>query len=83
MSDNIISFEADAVGAPPKGWTATKTDTGDPKCTVEQDETAPSHFKIVKQSGRASYPVPLKNDANIKDGSIEMKCLRSFRGQRT
>jgi len=73
MVDNLVNFEADAVGAPPKGWTATKTGTGDPKWTVEQDETAPSHSKIVKQSGRASYPVLLKNDTNIKDGFIEMK----------
>jgi len=73
MVDNLVNFEADAVGALPKGWTATKTGTGDPKWTVEQDETAPSHSKIVKQSGRASYPVLLKNDTNIKDGFIEMK----------
>ena len=73
MADNIINFEADAVGAPPKGWTATKTGTGDPKWTVEQDETAPSHSRIIKQSGRASYPVLLKDDTNIMDGFIEMK----------
>ena len=73
MADNRANFEADSVGAQPKGWTATKTGTGDPKWTVEQDETAPSHSKIVKQSGRASYPVLLKNDTNIKDGFIEMK----------
>jgi hypothetical protein len=60
MADNIANFETDAVGAPPKGWTATKTGTGDPKWTVEQDETAPSHSNIVKQSGRASYPVLLR-----------------------
>src|SRR6516225_1812239 len=73
MADNIANFETDAVGAPPKGWTATKTGTGDPKWTVEQDETAPSHSKVVKQSGRATYPVLLKNDTNIMDGFIEMK----------
>ena len=73
MADNRANFEADSVGAQPKGWTATKTGTGDPKWTVEQDETAPSHSKIVKQSGRASYPVLLKNDTNIMDGFIEMK----------
>jgi hypothetical protein len=73
MVDNLVNFEADAVGVRPKGWTATKTGTGDPKWTVEQDETAPSHSKVVKQSGRASYPVLLKNDTNIKDGFIEMK----------
>jgi hypothetical protein len=73
MADNIANFEADELGAPPKGWTATKTGTGDPRWTVEQDETAPSHSRIVKQSGRASYPVLLRNDTNIKDGFIEMK----------
>ena len=59
--------------APPEGWTATKTGTGDPKWAVEQDETAPLHSKVVKQSGRATYPVLLKNDTNIMDGFIEMK----------
>jgi hypothetical protein len=72
-SDNIFSFEADAVGAPPSGWTATKTGTGDPRWTVEQDPTAPSQLKVVKQSGRASYPVLLKDDTNIKNGFIETK----------
>ena len=73
MVDNLVNFDADAVAAPPKGWTATKTGTGDPKWTVEQDETAPSHSRIVKQTGRASYPVLLKDDTNIMDGFIEMK----------
>jgi len=73
MADNIANFRADELGAPPKGWTATKTGTGDPRWTVEQDETAPSHSRIVKQSGRASYPVLLKDDTNIKDGFIEIK----------
>ena len=73
MADNIANFRADELGAPPKGWTATKTGTGDPRWTVEQDETAPSHSRIIKQSGRASYPVLLKDDTNIKDGFIEIK----------
>jgi hypothetical protein len=73
MADDTAGFETDTVGAPPRGWTATKTGTGDPRWTVEQDETAPSHSRIIKQSGRASYPVLLKNDTNIKDGFIEMK----------
>src|SRR5262245_39629063 len=60
MADGTASFETDAVGSPPKGWTATKTGIGDPRWTVEQDETAPSHSRIVKQSGRATYPVLLK-----------------------
>jgi hypothetical protein len=73
MTDNTASFEADRVGAAPKGWTATKTGKGDPKWTVERDETAPSKSKIVKQSGRAAYPLLLKDDTDIKDGFIQIK----------
>ena len=73
MADNAVSFESDAVGATPKGWTATKTGRGKPKWTVEQDRTAPSKSKVVKQSGQASYPLLLKDDSNIKDGFIEIK----------
>ncbi len=73
MADSIVSFENDAVGAAPKGWTATRTGTGDPKWTIEHDQTAPSKLKIVKQSGRATYPLLLKDDTNIKDGFIEVK----------
>jgi hypothetical protein len=72
MADTV-SFEADAVGTVPKGWTATKTGTGDPKWTVEQEPTAPSRSKVVKQSGRADYPLLLKDDSDIKDGFIETK----------
>src|SRR2546428_7495774 len=73
MADNTASFETDAVGATPKGWTATRTGTGDPKWTIEQDQTAPSKLKVLKQSGRATYPLLLNNDTNIKDGFIEVK----------
>jgi hypothetical protein len=73
MADNSVSFQADAVGATPKGWTATSTGKGNPKWTVEQDQTAPSKSTIVKQSGQAPYPVLLKDDSNIKDGFIAIK----------
>jgi hypothetical protein len=73
MADSTAGFEADAVGAPPTGWTPTKTGRGDPKWTVERDQTAPSKSKIVKQSGRATYPLLLKDDTDIKDGFIQIK----------
>jgi 3-keto-disaccharide hydrolase len=73
MADSIVSFENDAVGVTPKGWTATKTGSGDPKWTIEHDQTAPSKLKTVKQSGRATYPLLLKDDTNIKNGFIEVK----------
>jgi hypothetical protein len=73
MADNTAGFETDAVGAAPKGWTATKTGSGNPIWTVEQDPTAPSRSKIVKQSGRATYPLLLKDGSSIKDGFIAVK----------
>jgi hypothetical protein len=48
MSDNTVSFESDQIGAAPEGWTATLTGKGDPKWTVESDETAPSKLKVLK-----------------------------------
>jgi hypothetical protein len=73
MSNHTASFESNQTGATPKGWTATLTGSGDPKWTVESDETAPSKSKVVRQSGRATYPLLLKDDTSIKDGFIETK----------
>src|SRR5262249_50801242 len=73
MANRIARFEAAAIGAAPQGWTATKTGTGDAKWTIEQDKTAPSNSRVVKQSGRATYPLLLKDDTDIKDGFIQIK----------
>jgi hypothetical protein len=73
MSNHAISFEGTRIGAAPEGWTATLTGSGDPKWTVESDRTAPSKSTVLKQSGRATYPLILKNDTNIKDGFVEVK----------
>jgi hypothetical protein len=73
MSNHAVSFESNQIGATPKGWTATLTGKGDSRWTVESDETAPSKSKVLKQSGRATYPLLLKNDTNIRDGFIEVK----------
>jgi len=73
MSNQAISFESTQTGGAPEGWTATLTGSGDPKWTVESDATAPSKSKVLKQSGRATYPLLLKNDTNIKDGFVEMR----------
>jgi hypothetical protein len=73
MSNHAVSFEGDQTGVTPQGWTATLTGSGNPKWTVESDETAPSKAKVVRQSGRATFPLLLKNDTSIKDGFIEVK----------
>jgi hypothetical protein len=73
MSNHAVSFESAQTGVTPEGWTATLTGSGDPKWTVENDETAPSKLKVVKQSGRATYPLLLKDHTSIRDGFIEVK----------
>ena len=73
MSNHTVSFESTQIGAEPEGWTATLTGKGDPKWTVEKDETATSKLKVVKQSGRATYPLLLRNDTNIRDGFIDVR----------
>jgi hypothetical protein len=73
MSNHAVSFENANIGATPEGWTSTLTGSGDPKWTVESDPTAPSKLTVLRQSGRATYPLILKNDTNIKDGFVEVK----------
>ena len=73
MSNRAISFESNRTGVAPEGWTATLTGTGNPQWTVESDGTAPSGAKVIRQSGRATFPLLLKNDSSIKDGFIEVK----------
>jgi hypothetical protein len=68
-----VDFQADAVGAPPKGWSITMTGKGTPKWTVEREETAPSKGQVLKQSGKATYPLALKDGTNIRDGFVEIR----------
>ena len=68
-----VNFDDATPGQPPPGWTPTKTGKGTPQWTVEKDETAPSKPNVLKQSGEATYPVCIKDDASIKDGFVEVK----------
>jgi hypothetical protein len=72
MADQI-GFEADAIGSAPSGWTVAKTGTGTPKWAVESDPTAPSKGNVVRQSGRATYPLLLKTGSSVKDGFVEVR----------
>src|SRR5207245_11508444 len=68
-----VNYAGLTTGAPPQGWTATKTGYGRAKWTVEKDATAPSPPNVLKQSGQATYPVCLKDDTNLRDGFVEVK----------
>jgi hypothetical protein len=68
-----VNFDDLKTGAPPPGWTATKTGKGDPKWEVVADDSAPSKPNVLKQSGEATYPVCIKDDTSLKDGFVEVK----------
>src|ERR1700756_4078188 len=70
---DTVNFDNLKTGAPPPGWTATKTGSGDAKWTIENDDTAPSKPNVLKQSGQATYPVCIKDDTNLRDGFVEVK----------
>jgi len=70
---DTINFDDFKTGAPPSGWTATKTGKGDAKWEVVADDSAPSKPNVLKQSGEATYPVCIKDDTNLKDGFVEVK----------
>src|SRR5258708_10912047 len=68
-----VNFDDLKTGAPPPGWTATKTGKGDPKWEVVADDSAPSKPNVLKQSGVATYPVCIKDNTSLKDGFVEVK----------
>jgi hypothetical protein len=68
-----VTFESDTIGSPPKGWILTMTGKGTPKWSVERDDTGSPSGLVLKQSGKASYPLALKEGTRVKDGSVEVK----------
>ena len=70
---DTVNFDNLKTGAPPPGWTATKTGTGAAKWTIEADDSAPSKPNVLKQSGQATYPVCIKDDTSLKNGFVEVK----------
>ncbi|MDT4737240.1 hypothetical protein [Bradyrhizobium sp. WYCCWR 12699] len=68
-----MNFDDSPAGKPPEGWTLTKTGQGQSKWTIETDATAPSKPNVLKQSGRATFPVAIKSDTRIGDGFVEVK----------
>jgi hypothetical protein len=66
-------FDKAKPGNPPPGWTGTETGGGNPKWTVEKDDSAPSKPNVLKQGGEAKYCVAVKNDTNLGDGHVEVK----------
>ncbi len=72
-SADTVNFDHLKTGAAPPGWTATQTGSGSAKWSVEKDDSAPSQPNVLKQSGEATFPVCIKNDASLQDGFVEVK----------
>jgi hypothetical protein len=68
-----INFDTADAGKAPSGWIATKTGNGEPKWTVERDDSAPSKPNVLKQAGEAAYPVCFLDNTSLKDGFVEVK----------
>jgi len=68
-----LNFDNAPGGMAPDGWTLTKTGKGEPKWTVEAEPSAPSKPNVLKQSGRATFPVAIKSDTALRDGFVEVK----------
>ena len=75
-----IHFDADAVAAPPKGWTAGVTGRGAHRWTVEADASAPSKPNVLKQSGVGDFPWCVATGASLADGFVEVK-FKSLAGK--
>jgi hypothetical protein len=70
LSAETANFQNDVVGAAPRGWLLTMTGKGTPKWTVERDEGGGA---VLKQSGKATFPLALKEGTNLRDGFVEVK----------
>ena len=70
LSAETAHFQNDAVGTAPTGWLLTMTGKGTPKWTVERDEGGGA---VLKQSGKATFPLALKKGTKVRDGFVEVK----------
>jgi len=67
-----ISFDKEAVGSLPAGWTAGVTGIGHPKWTIAADATAPGQAKVMIQSGEGTFPWCVRSNARVTDGFVEV-----------
>jgi hypothetical protein len=82
MADSI-NFDAAATGKAPAGWTVGITGKGEPKWTVEKDDSAPSKPAVLRQSGevpKASFPLCIKDEVALQDGFVEVQ-FKSVSGE--
>jgi len=68
-----VTFDAEAVGALPRGWSAGLTGRGSARWTVESDVSAPSKPNVLKQSGQGDFPWCVLREVALTDGFVEVR----------
>lgn len=68
-----FSFDTDAAGSLPAGWTQGVTGEGRSSWAVHQDESAPSKPNVLRQSGVGSFPWVVRRNISIENGYVEVK----------
>jgi len=68
-----MHFDADAVGAPPSGWTCGMTGQGRPRWTVEKLPAEAGGRQVLVQSGAATFPWCVVTGSALADGFVEVK----------
>lgn len=66
-----VSFDNDAVGAVPGGWTCGVTGRGNPRWAVATEPGTPA--KVLMQSGSGTFPWCVKTGASLADGFVEVR----------
>ncbi|MBI4661209.1 MAG: DUF1080 domain-containing protein [Verrucomicrobia bacterium] len=69
----VVHFDDAKSGRLAPGWVAGLTGKGNPKWSVERDDSAPSKPNVLKQSGQGTYPWCVKKDVALRDGYVEVK----------
>jgi len=73
LAAETVNFDSMPPAAAPAGWTATQTGSGTAEWAVVADASAPSSPNVLRQSGRAAFPVCLKSDSRLQNGFVEVK----------
>jgi hypothetical protein len=68
-----LSFDRDAVGAPPAGWRSGVTGRGSPKWSIEADASTQVRHNVLKQSGSGTFPWCVRPEVSLENGYVEVK----------
>jgi len=68
-----VDFNNAKPGKRPPHWLGTQTGKGAAKWSIEKDLEAPGKPCVLKQSGRATFPVCIKEDTRLKNGFVEVR----------